>query len=655
MGLQYLEKGDYDNAVIWLERARRSDSTNKQIYLALAQCYHKMGEYRKTIESLKSASHLAPDDESVHLSLGSIYLETNDCRNAALEFEEVLRINPQNAEVPHLLSVCYFNIGVEEYIKDNRDGAIKSFEKAIENDTESLKAHQNLGFLLFQEKSLKEAKETVKRGLQVDPRNRDLLLLLAQIYQKEKNGERLLETLEKLHLYYPDDIDIALNLALVYRYQNRAEEAISLYEKLKDRYLKEKKIYYSFADLYECWGKWEKAREIYEELLIYMSKDIETHEKIAKTYHKEKRWEEARKKHYEILKIDSTHIESYRKIATLYEEEGKLKDAANAYEQALLIAPDDTILYKELGKLYQKFDDDEAIATYKRMVRLDETNSYPYVQLGIVYKKRGKEHLAEENFRKAVSLDSEDPLPYYRLASIVFAKDDTTQSLEWNRKAIRKGLTRISRLKLQFASFLKERGGKLGLGDLEELSEIEKGEREPQEIPRAALDLLFILEEETDLENELLGLLEEYQDDAILLEYLGLYYEREKNWDKAIETYEDVLKKNVKVKRAHLGLARAYEKKGMGEEALLAYRRVLEIDPEEDEAFAGLLRVSERLNREDELIEDFILLLKRYPKNVILMHYLSELYTKRGDAKSARKIEKKIKEINVPASGTENN
>ncbi len=68
-----------------------------------------------------------------------------------------------------------------------------------------------------------------------------------------------------------------------------------------------------------------------------------------------------------------------------------------------------------------------------------------------------------------------------------------------------------------------------------------------------------------------------------------------------------------------------------------------------------MLRISERLNREDELIEDLTLLSKRHPKNVILMRYLSELYIKIGDEKSAREIEKRIEEINASASGAENN
>ena len=81
---------------------------------------------------------------------------------------------------------------------------------------------------------------------------------------------------------------------------------------------------------------------------------------------------------------------------------------------------------------------------------------------------------------------------------------------------------------------------------------------------------------------------------------VGMYYLKKKNYDAAIERFQDALRFKPGFARPHLLLGRAYEKKGDFEDSILHYTAYLEILPNAEDAkqvrkkIAGLEKKLER-------------------------------------------------------------
>ncbi len=65
---------------------------------------------------------------------------------------------------------------------------------------------------------------------------------------------------------------------------------------------------------------------------------------------------------------------------------------------------------------------------------------------------------------------------------------------------------------------------------------------------------------------------------------VGMYYLKKKNYDAAIERFQDALRFKPGFARPHLLLGRAYEKKGELEDSILHYTAYLEILPNAEDA-----------------------------------------------------------------------
>jgi tetratricopeptide (TPR) repeat protein len=65
---------------------------------------------------------------------------------------------------------------------------------------------------------------------------------------------------------------------------------------------------------------------------------------------------------------------------------------------------------------------------------------------------------------------------------------------------------------------------------------------------------------------------------------VGMYYLKKKNYDAAIERFQDALRFKPGFARPHLLLGRAFEKKGDFEDSILHYKAYLEILPNAEDA-----------------------------------------------------------------------
>ncbi len=100
------DEGDFLGAIGELRKALTFEPARGDIRYSLAVAATQIGRYDEAALELGDVLRLTPDSVPAHLALGSLFFEQKDLSNAAVEFREVLRMQPRNAQVLKLLSEC---------------------------------------------------------------------------------------------------------------------------------------------------------------------------------------------------------------------------------------------------------------------------------------------------------------------------------------------------------------------------------------------------------------------------------------------------------------------------------------------------------------------------------------------------------------------
>jgi len=128
----------------------------------LGYAYHRLGQYEKEVECLKTALRLKPDYYLAQYSLALAYDKlgrTEDCIDA---LKQAIRIEPDNADAHNALGI--------EYSKLHRyEEAADEFKTAIRTKPDDATLYYNLADAYIQQMKFEEGIEAYKQAIRINP------------------------------------------------------------------------------------------------------------------------------------------------------------------------------------------------------------------------------------------------------------------------------------------------------------------------------------------------------------------------------------------------------------------------------------------------------------------------------------------------------
>jgi tetratricopeptide (TPR) repeat protein len=155
-------------------------------------------------------------EAGLHEELGDVYLEQNQLASAETEFQQELKIDPENTDVMYKLAL----VSVE---RSKTEIAVELLRKVLERTPHSAAAEYQLGRAQAQMGNVDEAVASFKAAV-ADSRGSDAETLrqsyyqLAQLYRRQQK---------------PEESRAALDAFLRLKQQQDAEQAQNLQDKLK--------------------------------------------------------------------------------------------------------------------------------------------------------------------------------------------------------------------------------------------------------------------------------------------------------------------------------------------------------------------------------------------------------------------------------------
>ncbi len=163
--------------------------------------------------------------------LADIHAHSPDHRNQALgEFQDVLKMDPNNASALRGAGYAYLQ-------QHDLENAAQYFRRAVERDSKDPRVHYYYAMLLNQgglrdSSKSEETKKELQTAIALDPKLADAYSLLGYAQAFSGEAEKGLETMKKAVELSPRNELYQYNLANIYIANRKVEEAIAIFRRL---------------------------------------------------------------------------------------------------------------------------------------------------------------------------------------------------------------------------------------------------------------------------------------------------------------------------------------------------------------------------------------------------------------------------------------
>jgi len=227
IGSNYIQSGDFQKAIIFLEKAYAANPQNESALYDLAYCYDKIWNDERSINLYNKYLDLDPFSESAWYNLGIIYTRR------------------------------------EEY-----DKAIEAYDFAMAIDEKYSSALFNKANTLSAAERYEEALECYKEYLEIDKNSTDTQLYIAECYLQLEDFTNSIQHYKLAIQLHPKNADAWYGAGVVLMIEERLAESLVFLKKAL-------KIDSKCADYWNAFAKVNASLDKYEEALIAFQKSIE--------------------------------------------------------------------------------------------------------------------------------------------------------------------------------------------------------------------------------------------------------------------------------------------------------------------------------------------------------------------------------------------
>jgi tetratricopeptide (TPR) repeat protein len=158
----YYDKSVYDNAIYDLQKAMTLDSLNPDFYHLLSDAYLDYFNSRGALNTMNKVLSIYPERIPSLLKMAELKHILKDFDGSIITINEILRLDPQNAE-------GYFMLGMNFRAIGDKDRAINAYQTAVEMDSGMTDAWIILGEM-YEEKKDAKALQYYESAILSNPR-----------------------------------------------------------------------------------------------------------------------------------------------------------------------------------------------------------------------------------------------------------------------------------------------------------------------------------------------------------------------------------------------------------------------------------------------------------------------------------------------------
>ena len=271
-------------------------------------------------------------------------------------------------------------------------------------------------------KKLLQDRTHLKQLMDVQKREKELLLRVAKLEEENRNLSAKNQSTEKLKREFQqaskgltavDWVNKAFSLWDGEKYidPKKAIEYLTKAIKLQSDYAE---TYVNRGIAYEKLGQYQLAIEDYNQA-IHLQMDLAVaYNNRGNAYGKIDQRQHAIEDYNEAIRLQPDDTSAYYNRAVVYSDLGQKQRAIEDYNTVIHLEPDDAKAYNNSGLAYADLGQyQEAIENLNEAIRLQPYNAIAYNNRGIAYDNLGQYQLAIADYNNAIRLQPDYALAYY--------------------------------------------------------------------------------------------------------------------------------------------------------------------------------------------------------------------------------------------------
>lgn len=433
-----INMGKKEQAIVQLEKMIVADPHNLENRTLLGNIYSSMGQLAKAKHVYEETLRVAPDDPHTLMMLGALHAREKDYAAAQNALEKLVSVDQTSYAGFAYLAKLYREMNFYEK-------ALAAYEKALALNWTPLLAYETADLYEYKKK-YDGAIKIYQRLLEEDEANVKIRGRLSRLLLEEGKVEEALDELDELKNYTDDPFTVDFAIGRVLLDEKRYEEAIALFTDMLGNEDSRDTARSMLALSYYEAGQIDKAKEIlsqvpssstdYERSVVMFVQILVEEEKIDEaTVFLQSLIADGnvrRPSFYFLLAGLQKDRGDFRAGISVYEQAvkdfagdhkiwfeyglyldqiGKTEEAIIKMQQVLVLNPDDPYALNYIGYSWadQGIRLDQALDYVIRAVEMKPEDGFVRDSLGWVYFKMGKNDLAVKELEQAVAMQPEDP------------------------------------------------------------------------------------------------------------------------------------------------------------------------------------------------------------------------------------------------------
>src|SRR5437868_5510020 len=594
------------------------------IYEELVTVYGRSDLANKAIEEYRQAIDADPGSAYLTSGLAELYAKTGRIRDAVLEAQAILKLEPKTLEAHKLLGRIYLRSLGDMQTGGQSGGqnvlklAIEQYEEIVKLDTDPsnlVDDHLLLGRLYRLNNDLQKAENEFKTAVKLQPDSEEAVTTLAYLYNEEGDSTRAVQALNSV----PDagrSAKLYSALGYTYEQQKQYKQAIEAYRHAIELDRDNLDAIRGLAQNLMNDGQTDAALEQYKIIADANPEDAQTYLRMAEIYRKNGKFDQALDslKRAESMVQDS--IEVPYQIAAVYQAQGRFDEAAQSLKQLL----------------------DKTEKSDGSYTPGERTNRAVFLErLGTIYRDMGNSQLALDTFRKMLALGDDNAVRgYQQIIDTYRDANQWPQATAAAKEAVQK-LPNDRGLKMVLASQLADMG-QTDAG-LQQVKSLLKGTPDDREVYIALAQMYSRLKRWNEAEEAIAKadqLSQKAEDKQYTTFVRGSIYERQKKYDQAEQFFRQILSGDPQNAMTLNYMGYMLADRGVRlDEALNYIKKAVELEPANGAYLDSLGWAYYKLGKYDLAEENLSKAVQHTPNDPTVQDHLGDVYQKTGRLRQA--------------------
>jgi tetratricopeptide (TPR) repeat protein len=433
MACAWQETGYWRNSETLWTRTLDCTTDNDLAHYNLGVALGQKEQFKDALVQYQSALKINPGYLDAQVNLGALLLKIGRVDDAIAVLQHTLQFAPGYAPAHHHLgnallrkgrvddaiaeyqkalqtrpdyAEAHNNLGNALLQKGRTDEAISHYQQALDAAPDYAEACYNLGNALQQKGQLDQAIAYFQKAVQIKPDLPEAHFYLGEAFLKKGKADEAMIEFQQALRFKPNDADAEVNLGIALLQKGKVDASIRQFQDALQINPGLAAAHYNLGHALLQKGRVDEAIAQYQQELSITTNNADAHYNLATALLQKGRVDEAISQYQTALRINPEYADAHLNLGNLLLQSGKVDEAISQYQKALKINPNNVKAQNNLGTACLRMGrTEEAVSQYEKALQIDPSYAEAHVNLGNVWLRTGRLDDAISQYQKALQLN----------------------------------------------------------------------------------------------------------------------------------------------------------------------------------------------------------------------------------------------------------